>query len=86
MTDLARGCAFLGSGGGGDPVTALIELEALIGEEGTVELIAADHRMTGFVRIFPTSIFCIECRARPIIAWATALMKSRKMCWNLTVA
>jgi DUF917 family protein len=42
MADLARGCAFLGSGGGGDPVTSLIELEALIGADGSVEVVDVD--------------------------------------------
>ncbi len=42
MADLARGCAFLGSGGGGDPASSLIELETLIGAEGTVELMEVD--------------------------------------------
>lgn len=39
MADLARGCAFLGSGGGGDPHAALIEIEALLGMDEAVELI-----------------------------------------------
>ena len=30
VADLARGCAFLGSGGGGDPQTALMEIEAAL--------------------------------------------------------
>lgn len=42
ITDLARGCGFLGSGGGGDPHGALIEIGASIGASGTVELIEAD--------------------------------------------
>ncbi|MBS0387303.1 MAG: DUF917 domain-containing protein [Proteobacteria bacterium] len=41
LKDLARGCAFLGSGGGGDPHTAMMELEALIGPDSTVQLIDA---------------------------------------------
>lgn len=39
ITDLARGCAFLGSGGGGDPHASLIEIEAALGADQTVELI-----------------------------------------------
>jgi DUF917 family protein len=39
MADLARGCAFLGSGGGGDPQASLVELEAYSGSEGAVELL-----------------------------------------------
>jgi DUF917 family protein len=42
IVDLARGCAFLGSGGGGDPHGALIEIDAAIGAGGTVELIDAE--------------------------------------------
>lgn len=42
IVDLARGCAFLGSGGGGDPHGALIEIDAAIGSDGTVELIDAE--------------------------------------------
>jgi len=42
LADLARGCAFLGSGGGGDPHTTLVELEAALGPAGTVELIDVD--------------------------------------------
>ena len=42
MEDLARGCAFLGSGGGGDPRSTLIELEALMGPNGSVQLIDVD--------------------------------------------
>ena len=41
VADLARGCAFLGSGGGGDPHSAVLELEALLANGGTVELIDA---------------------------------------------
>lgn len=41
VADLARGCAFLGSGGGGDPHASFMELETLIGNGGTVELIDA---------------------------------------------
>lgn len=41
IVDLARGCAFLGSGGGGDPHGALIEIDAAIGAGGTVDLIDA---------------------------------------------
>ena len=32
IADLARGCAFLGSGGGGDPHAACMEIEALLAE------------------------------------------------------
>ncbi len=39
MADLARGCAFLGSGGGGDPQATLVELEAYSGAELSVELL-----------------------------------------------
>lgn len=39
ITDLARGCAFLGSGGGGDPHAALIEIEATLAPDQSVELI-----------------------------------------------
>ncbi len=39
MGDLARGCAFLGSGGGGDPHSSLVELGALMGRDGHVELL-----------------------------------------------
>ena len=42
LGDLARGCAFLGSGGGGDPRATLIELEALMGPNGSVQLIDVD--------------------------------------------
>jgi DUF917 family protein len=39
MADLARGCAFLGSGGGGDPQAALVELEAYSGPDVSIELL-----------------------------------------------
>lgn len=39
VADLARGCAFLGSGGGGDPHHALMEIEAALLAGGTIELI-----------------------------------------------
>ncbi len=42
MADLARGCAFLGSGGGGDPQATLIELEAYSGGDFSVELLDAE--------------------------------------------
>ncbi|MBS0421748.1 MAG: DUF917 domain-containing protein [Proteobacteria bacterium] len=42
LYDLARGCAFLGSGGGGDPHTSLIELEEALGPSDSIELIDAD--------------------------------------------
>ena len=42
IVDLARGCAFLGSGGGGDPHGTLIEIEAAIGAGGSAELIDAE--------------------------------------------
>ena len=42
VADLARGCAFLGSGGGGDPHTALIEIEARAGARRRLELIELD--------------------------------------------
>jgi len=41
VADLARGCAFLGSGGGGDPQTALMEIEAALEQGGAIELIDA---------------------------------------------
>jgi DUF917 family protein len=41
VADLARGCAFLGSGGGGDPHVAFLELDALLANGNTVELIDA---------------------------------------------
>lgn len=39
VADLARGCAFLGSGGGGDPHTAYMEIEAALADGGSIELI-----------------------------------------------
>jgi uncharacterized protein len=39
IADLARGCAFLGSGGGGDPAIAVMEIEAALAEGGAIELI-----------------------------------------------
>lgn len=39
FADLGRGCAFLGSGGGGDPHATLIEIDEAIGSEGSVQLI-----------------------------------------------
>jgi uncharacterized protein len=42
VADLARGCAFLGSGGGGDPHVALMEIDALLEKGGAVELIGAE--------------------------------------------
>lgn len=39
LADLARGCAFLGSGGGGDPHTSMMELEALAGPGISVPII-----------------------------------------------
>lgn len=42
VADLARGCAFLGSGGGGDPHTAFMEIEAALAEGGVIELIDLD--------------------------------------------
>jgi len=41
MADLACGCAFLGSGGGGDPQASLTELQVLAGDGGSVELLDA---------------------------------------------
>jgi uncharacterized protein len=42
IADLARGCAFLGSGGGGDPHTTLMEIEAMLANGGVIELIELD--------------------------------------------
>jgi DUF917 family protein len=42
VADLARGCAFLGSGGGGDPHAAFMEIDALLEQGGKVELIRAE--------------------------------------------
>lgn len=42
VADLARGCAFLGSGGGGDPHTAFMEIEALLADGSTIQLIELD--------------------------------------------
>jgi DUF917 family protein len=42
VADLARGCAFLGSGGGGDPHIAFMEIEAALAEGGVIELIDLD--------------------------------------------
>jgi DUF917 family protein len=39
VADLARGCAFLGSGGGGDPQTAFMEIEAALADGNAIELI-----------------------------------------------
>ncbi len=39
VADLARGCAFLGSGGGGDPHTTFMEIEAAFADGGVIELI-----------------------------------------------
>lgn len=44
LADLAFGCAFLGSGGGGDPHNALLELRELVGDHsaaGAIRLISA---------------------------------------------
>jgi hypothetical protein len=41
VADLARGCAFLGSGGGGDPHAAFMEIDTLLAKGGSVELIDA---------------------------------------------
>ena len=42
VADLARGCAFLGSGGGGDPHTTFMEIEAALAGGGAIELIDLD--------------------------------------------
>lgn len=42
VADLARGCAFLGSGGGGDPHTAFMEIEAALAEGALIEVIELD--------------------------------------------
>lgn len=42
VADLARGCAFLGSGGGGDPHIAFMEIEAALAAGGVIELIDLD--------------------------------------------
>ena len=42
VSDLARGCAFLGSGGGGDPHTTFMEIEAALADGGKIELIELD--------------------------------------------
>jgi DUF917 family protein len=42
VADLARGCAFLGSGGGGDPHTTFMEIEAALAQGGRIELIDLD--------------------------------------------
>lgn len=42
IRDLARGCAFLGSGGGGDPLGTLMEIEAALDHGGTIELLDLD--------------------------------------------
>src|SRR5690606_27496688 len=42
VADLARGCAFLGSGGGGDPHTTFMEIEAALADGGVIELIDLD--------------------------------------------
>lgn len=39
IADLACGCAFLGSGGGGDPHMALLEIDAALAGGGVIELI-----------------------------------------------
>lgn len=41
VADVARGCAFLGSGGGGDPHSAVLELDAMLANGDTIELIDA---------------------------------------------
>jgi DUF917 family protein len=41
VEDLARGCAFLGSGGGGDPHSSFMEIDAALAQGGTIELIDA---------------------------------------------
>ena len=41
VADLARGCAFLGSGGGGDPHSAFLEIDAMLANGGTIDLIDA---------------------------------------------
>lgn len=43
VADLASGCAFLGSGGGGDPHMACMEIDAALAEGGVVELIGLDQ-------------------------------------------
>jgi len=42
VADLARGCAFLGSGGGGDPHSAVLEIDAALADGGIIELIDLD--------------------------------------------
>ena len=42
VADLACGCAFLGSGGGGDPHTAFMEIDAALTAGGVIELIDLD--------------------------------------------
>jgi len=42
IADLARGCAFLGSGGGGDPHATFMEIEALMAAGASVELLDPD--------------------------------------------
>jgi DUF917 family protein len=39
VADLARGCAFLGSGGGGDPHSSLMEIDAALAQGGVIRLI-----------------------------------------------
>lgn len=39
VADLARGCAFLGSGGGGDPHVAFMEIEAALADGHVIELV-----------------------------------------------
>lgn len=42
VADVARGCAFLGSGGGGDPHTTFMEIETALADGRVIELIDLD--------------------------------------------
>ena len=43
LLDLARGAAFLGTGGGGDPYIGRLMVERALGEGGTVTLLPLDE-------------------------------------------
>jgi DUF917 family protein len=47
LPDLARGCALLGAGGGGDPGVGLLMAEYAVGEHGPVEVVGLDDLPAG---------------------------------------
>jgi DUF917 family protein len=52
LPDLARGCALLGAGGGGDPAVGLLMAEHAVEEHGPVEVVGLDDLPAG-ARVMP---------------------------------